>query len=227
MVLALAVVVSADQPAPTRVTGPFDAHFLQMHDRFLARGRAGPIGILFLGDSITEWWTKAPDVWQQHYGALRPANFGVAGNRIQHVLWQVDHGELDGIHPPVVVLLIGTNNHTDTVEQIAGGIGMVVARVHAKLPDTKLLLLGIFPRGRDPSKPTVVAVRDKIRRVNAELARLDDGRRTRYLDVGDRFLSADGTISEDVMRDTLHPSAKGYQIWADAMQPLLDEMMKG
>jgi beta-glucosidase len=218
--LASAKVGRDNQPDPT---------FLRMHEQFLARGKSGPIGVLFLGDSITQWWTRAPDVWQTHYGALQPANFGISGDRTQHVLWRIDHGELDGIHPKVVVLMIGTNNYNYSPGHITEGVEKIVAEIHAKLPDTKLLLLGIFPRGRDPSDPTVAKLRDKIKQVNGELAKLDDGKRTRYLDINDKFLDADGKIPDDVMPDkpALHPNAKGYQIWADAMQPLLDEMMKG
>ncbi len=203
-----------------------DKGFLKKHDGFLARDKAGPIGVLFLGDSITDFWTRAPDVWKAHYGADQPANFGISGDRTQHVLWRIDNGELDGIHPKVLVLMIGTNNIDDTAAHIAAGDEKIAAEIHDKLPETKLLLLGIFPRGADPADPKIVAIRAKIKAVNADLAHLDDGKRTRYLDIGDKFLAADGAISKDVMKDGLHPTPKGYQIWADAMQPLLDEMLK-
>ena len=203
-----------------------DKGFLRKHEGFLARGKAGPIGVLFLGDSITDFWPKARDVWQQHYGADDPANFGISGDRTQHVLWRIDHGELDGIHPKVVVLMIGTNNIGDTAAHIAKGDEKIVAEIHQKLPDAKLLLLGIFPRGANPADHNVAAMREKIKQVNADLAKLDDGKQTRYLDIGDKFLAPDGTLPKDVMPDALHPNVKGYTIWADAMQPLLDEMLK-
>ena len=216
----------ADQPAEKMRNGKPEPHFAQRHASFLARGKAGPIGVLFLGDSITEGWGNAPDVWKQHYGKLDPANFGIGGDRTEHVLWRIDHGELDDIHPKVLVLLIGTNNIGDTAAHIEKADEKIVAEIHQKLPDTKLLLLGIFPRGADPANPNVAGMREKIRTVNAGLAKLDDGGKTRYLDIGDKFLAPDGKITVDIMKDGLHPTRAGYQIWADAMQPLLDEMLK-
>ena len=220
-------VTPADQPAvKLDKNGEPNRRFLQMHDKILARGKAGPIGVLFLGDSITEFWSRAPAVWDEHYGKLDPANFGVSGDKTENVLWRIDHGELDGPHPKVVVLMIGTNNHDDSAAHIAAADEKIVAAIHAKLPDAKLLLLGVFPRGADPAQPATASLREKYAWVNARLAKLDDGRQTRYLDIGDQFLSPDGTLSPDVMPDALHPSPRGYQIWADAMQPLLDEMMR-
>ncbi len=225
----------ADQPAVKRArtgTQP-DPRFTQLHDAFLWRGKEAPIGLLFIGDSITEGWihsrNQAPDVWKSHYWKYNPADFGISADKTQHVLWRIDHGELDGLTPKVVVLMIGTNNIANTAEEITAADQKIVAEIHEKLPDAKLLLLGIFPRGadpKDPKHPEVAGMRDKIKQVNAELAKLDDGNKTRYLDIGDKFLDADGVIQKDIMSDALHPTAKGYQIWADAMQPLLDEMMK-
>lgn len=213
----------ADVAAPKRnKEGQIDARFMQMHESFLKRGKEGPIGVLFLGDSITAGWGRAKDIWQQHYGQYDPANFGIGGDRTQHVLWRIENGELDGIAPKVVVLMIGTNNSGYPAEEIIKGDKKIVAMVHQKLPDTKLLLLGIFPR----SAKATDAVREKLKTVNAELAKLDDGNKTRYLDIGAKFLDAEGNLPADMMPDFLHPNVKGYQIWAESMQPLLVEMMK-
>jgi len=223
-----APVKAAPQPADVAAPklgkdGAPQATFMKMHESFLKRGKDGKIGVLFLGDSITEGWAgKGKDVWTKTYGALDPANVGIGGDQTQHVLWRIDNGELDGISPRVVVLMIGTNNIGYPAEDIARADTKIVEEIHQKLPDTKLLLLGIFPRAAAASDPR----RAKIKAVNAELAKLDDGSKTRYLDIGDKFLSPDGSLSKDIMPDYLHPNAKGYQIWADAMQPLLDEMMK-
>lgn len=203
--------------------------FLQKHREFLARGAQGKIGVLFLGDSITEGWnTRGKAVWDKYYAAMDAANFGISGDKTQHVLWRIDHGELDGISPKVVVLMIGTNNIAYPAEDILRADQKIVREIHQKLPDTKLLLLGIFPRGRDPQEPAVAAMREKIKTVNEGLAKLDDGDKTRYLDLSDKFLAPDGTIPGDVMPDApaLHPDEKGYQIWAETMQPLLEQMMK-
>ena len=199
------------------------AAFIKMHESFLKRAKAGEIGVLFLGDSITQGWSgNGKEVWAKTYSNYDPANFGIGGDQTQHVLWRMDNGELDGISPKVVVLMIGTNNIGYRAEDIVRADTKIVRELHQKLPDTKVLLLGIFPRAH---LSTDVA-RAKIKIVNGELAKLDDGKSTRYLDIGDKFLDQDGMLNKDIMPDFLHPNAKGYQIWADAMQSLLDEMMK-
>ena len=208
--------------------GAPDAGFVQKHQSFLDRGKAGPIGVLFLGDSITEGWKNrgAADIFTAHYGQYQPANFGIGGDKTQHVLWRIDNGELDNIHPKVVVLMIGTNNIGDPQEAVYRGVKKIIDEIQSKLPDTKLLLLAIFPRGKDPAAdPNVVSMRAKITWVNTQLAKLDDGDKIRYLDFGPKFLDPAGVIQPAIMADALHPTAAGYQIWADAMQPLLDKMM--
>jgi lysophospholipase L1-like esterase len=207
-------------------TGPNGEKFLQMHQKFLARAKEGNIGVLFLGDSITAGWTKAPDLWAQRYEPLHAANFGIGGDRTQHVLWRIENGELDiKPDPKVVVLMIGTNNsNTDPAGQIAMAIEKIVQEIHGKLPRTRILLLGVFPRSRPTDKPDQM---DTIHRINETISKLDDGGKTvKYLDIGDKFLGPDGKVPLDIMPDGLHPNEKGYQIWADAMQPVLDQLMK-
>jgi lysophospholipase L1-like esterase len=219
---------SADVAAPKHgKDGQVDKAFLAAHESFLKRGKEGPIGVLFLGDSITAGWKGGgKEVWQERYAALQAANFGIGGDRTQHVLWRMDQGELDGIRPKVLVLMIGTNNMGDTAENITKGDLKIISGIHARLPETRLLLLGIFPRGADPKDAGVAGMRAKIKAVNAELAKLDDGAKTFYLDIGASFLDADGVLPKDVMPDALHPNSKGYRIWAEAMQPLLDRLLK-
>ncbi len=224
--------VPATQPADQSAIklgrdGQPEKRFMQLHQEFLDRAKQGNIDLLFLGDSITEGWRNAQDVWTDHYGKDNPANFGIGGDRTQHVLWRIDNGELDGINPKVLVLMIGTNNTgANTADEIAAADIKIVREIHQKLPNTKVLVLGIFPRGVDPQNPQVGAVRDLINQVNTQLAKLDDGDKTRYLDIGGKFLNDDGIIRFNVMHDALHPTPAGYKIWADAMQPLLDEMLK-
>jgi lysophospholipase L1-like esterase len=199
--------------------------FFDRHEEFLQRGRQGPIGVLFLGDSITAGWAMAPEIWKKNFGAYQPANFGIGGDRTQNVLWRIENGELDGLSPSVVVVLIGVNNGTDP--RVTAGIRKVVAAIQDKLPKTKILLLGIFPYGKTLTQyPWTQKTRDHVAAVNKELAALDDGGRVRFLDFGARYLLPDGSISPEVMPDGLHPARPGYQIWADEMKPLLDEMMK-
>jgi beta-glucosidase len=209
-----------------------DGRFRKMHESFLERGKSGPIGVLFLGDSITQGWTKAPEVWKAHYEKYQPANFGIGGDQTQHVIWRIENGEFDGIKPKVVVLMLGTNNTgANTASEIAAADTKIVQMIRAKLPQTKVLLLAIFPRG--PRKDKAGNITDDgiakmkiIREANAQLAKLDDGRNVRFLDIGPKFLDANGRIPDSIMPDQLHPTAAGYQIWAEAMQPTLDAMMK-
>jgi lysophospholipase L1-like esterase len=231
---------AADTTAPSTQRAPADptiaapkkdsGRFLKLHESFLARGKQGPIDLLFLGDSITEFWnTRGKAVWDKYYGDKNAANFGISGDRTEHVLWRIDNGELDGIHPKAVVLMIGTNNTgVNTAEQIAAADEKIISEIRAKLPDTKILLLGIFPRGPRKSGGKVENWQmkmDEIRFVNGQLAKLDDGKMIRYMDIGDKFL-VNGQVPADLMPDYLHPNAKGYEIWAQAIQPTLDEMMK-
>jgi lysophospholipase L1-like esterase len=209
-----------------------DGRFRKMHESFLARGKEGPIGVLFIGDSITQGWTKAPDVWKQHYEKYQPANFGIGGDQTQHVIWRIENGELDGISPKVAVVMIGTNNTgANDANEIAAANKKIVQMIRAKLPQTKVLLLGVFPRG--PRKDKAGNVNDDgvakmaiIRDVNRQLAKLDDGKNVRFLDIGAKFLDESGKIPDAIMPDQLHPTAAGYKIWAEAMQPTLDAMMK-
>lgn len=214
-----------DVPAPklAKDGGP-NAQFHAAHERFVATARAGKAGLVFLGDSITAGWGAQPKIWEASFGAYQPVNFGIGGDRTQHVLWRITNGELDGIQPKAVVLMIGTNNTgSHSAEDIAKGVTAIVQTIRAKQPQAKILLLAVFPRG-EKSSPN--AARDKIKQVNAIIAKLDDGNHVFFLDIGDKFLQPDGSLTKDIMPDFLHLSAAGYQIWADAIGPKLAELMK-
>lgn len=204
-----------------------NGEFYRLHQSFLERGRE-PMDLLFIGDSITQGWSWGDNraIWDEHFGRWDPANFGISGDRTQHVLWRIDQGELDGIEPRVVVLMIGTNNIGDPAGEILQGVEAVVARIREKLPESRLLLLGIFPRGANPAEPVIAEMREKIETVNRALARLDDGDRVRYLDLRDRFLDDEGRIPETLMPDALHLSEEGYRIWAEGITPVIEEMMR-
>jgi lysophospholipase L1-like esterase len=213
-----------------------DGRFRKLHESFLARGKEGPIGVLFVGDSITAGWTKAPHIWEHYYGKWQPANFGIGGDQTQHVIWRIENGELDGVHPKVVVLMLGTNNTTlNSADEIAAADKKIVGMIRSKIPEAKVLLLAIFPRGPRKNAQGVVTddvIVDAQRRMdiinaaNAQLAQLDDGKNVRFLDINARFLADDGKIPSIIMPDQLHPTAAGYQLWAEAMQPTLEKMMK-
>lgn len=204
-------------------------YFMDKHAAFLARAKEGPVDLLFIGDSITDGWSKAPEIWEKYYGKYNPANFGISGDSTQHVLWRIAQGELDNVKPKVVVLMIGTNNTgTNRPAEIAEGVTTIIRRIHEKIPAAKVLLLAVFPRGPrttngnyDDAINRMVVIND----VNARLARLADGKRVQFLDINKTFLGPDGKIPNDVMPDQLHPGPHGYQLWAEAMQPALEKIM--
>jgi lysophospholipase L1-like esterase len=209
---------------------PRDPKWVKRHEEFVKIAQAGGVDLLFLGDSITDFWrNRGAKVWNSYYGGRHAANFGISGDRTEHVLWRIDQGELDGIKPKVVVLMIGTNNtgkekdgkpRSSNGETIQG-VQAVVARIREKLPDTKILLLAIFPRGTFDNPQ-----RAQVALINTVIAKLDDGNMVRFLDIGPKFLESDGTLPTSIMPDLLHPNAHGYQIWADAIEPTLAEMLK-
>jgi len=218
---------AADQPAVKGDANDPNNGFLKRHEGFLKdlKAKDGKVGILFVGDSITDGWRGGgKEVFQKTYGSMDPLNIGIGGDRTQHVIWRLDHGEVEGISPKVAVLMIGTNNlGGNSNDEIVAGVTKIVKELNEKLPKTKVLLLGIFPRDPKPDTQN----RTRIKAINEQLAKLDDGGKSvKYLDIGKKFLDDEGNLTKDIMPDALHPNAKGYQIWADAMQPTLDELTK-
>jgi len=178
--------------------------------------------LVFDGDSITDGWQgKGRAVWEARYVPLGAVDFGLSGDRVEHVLWRLKEGQAAGLDPKLVVLMIGTNNTgRDSADQIAAGIRNLVGAYLAQCPHARLLLLAIFPRNATENDP----VRLKIKEINRQIASLDDGgKRVTYLDIGDKFLQPDGTLSKEIMPDLLHPNEKGYQIWADAIAPEIEK----
>jgi lysophospholipase L1-like esterase len=189
----------------------------------LKRTKEGNIDLLFVGDSITEGWGNN-SVWQKTYASLNAANIGIGGDTTENVLWRLENGVVDGISPKAAVVLIGTNNfglEGHSPDAVAKGVTAVVQILRKKLPSTKILLLAIFPRDEKPNTD----LRKKIKTVNEQIVRLDDRKNVRFLDLGPKLSNPDGSLSKEVMPDFLHLSEKGYQIWADAMAPLLKELM--
>lgn len=185
------------------------------------RARQGGIDLLFQGDSITEGWMvagKGKEIWNARYGKLRAASFGIAGDATEQVLWRIQNGEMAGLSPKLIVLMIGTNNVLrDTAPQIAEGIAEVVRAIRNACPESHLLLLAIFPRSEKPDSP----VRLKLTEVNRLIAPLAADPAITFLDIGPAFLSADGTLSKDIMPDFLHPTSKGHELWAEAIEPVI------
>jgi lysophospholipase L1-like esterase len=181
--------------------------------------------IVFVGDSITEGWEKdGREVWQQHYARHHALALGFGGDRTENVLWRLQHGEIDGLSPKAVVLMIGTNNTGHRAEDprtTAAGIKRLLDEIRRRLPKTQVLLLAVFPRGEKPDDH----LRQINARVNQAIAGYADGRAVHFLDINPALLNADGTLSKDVMPDLLHPSARGYAIWQRAMEPTLQKLL--
>ncbi|MDZ4850784.1 MAG: platelet-activating factor acetylhydrolase IB subunit [Pirellulaceae bacterium] len=204
--------------------GGINSGFAASHERFVNIAKEGTAELVFLGDSITAGWASKKEIWDAAFEQYKPANFGIGGDRTQHVLWRITNGELEGIKPKAVVLMIGTNNTGgDSAEGIAQGIEVIVKTIRSKQPQAKILLLAVFPRGE---KVSPNPGRDKINQVNSSIAKLNDGKHIHYLDIGSKFLEPDGSLTKEIMPDFLHLSPAGYQIWADAIGPKLAELMK-
>jgi len=226
--LALALLVQA-QPGET--PAPKTGGWAKRHEAFVDEAKKGGFDVLFTGDSITDGWRNNPQkkIFDATFGPLKPANFGISGDRTQHVLWRLQNGEFEGLTlPKVVVLMIGTNNigQKDNPEPAASavaGIQAILKEIRKKSDHTKILLLGVFPRGEKADHPLRAAVKE----INDAIAKLDDdGKVVKYLDIGDKFLQPDGSILKEIMPDFLHLSEKGYHIWADAIKEPLVELLK-
>ncbi len=193
---------------------------------FLEAGKKPGIQIVFLGDSISDSWPgRGKEAWNEHYAPFNAVSFGVSGERTEDTLGHIEGGVLDALNPKVVVIMIGTNNighfPDEKPEWTAAGVKKIIEKVHAKLPKTKVLLLGVFPRGTKDSPH-----RKAVEGINAVISKYGDGKKVTYLDLTSKFLDESGEIPKDIMPDKLHPTAAGYKIWAEAMKPTLDALMK-
>jgi lysophospholipase L1-like esterase len=185
----------------------------------------GEVELLMIGDSITHGWeNQGKPVWEKYYGSRKAFNIGFSGDRTEQVLWRFEHGEIDGIQPKVAVIMIGTNNtghRKDPPDETAAGIKAIIEKLHEKSPDTKVLLLAIFPRGELPN--------DELRQINdainARIEKFADSPKITFLDIAGQFLDEDGKLPKDIMPDLLHPNQKGYEIWAKAVEPKLKELL--
>jgi beta-glucosidase len=181
--------------------------------------------LVFIGDSITHNWEKAGKaVWDAHFAKYHALDLGFGGDHTENVLWRLQHGEIDGIRPKAVVLMIGTNNTGDRQEDprtTAAGIRRLLDEIRARLPEARVLLLAIFPRDEKPDSP----LRRINDRVNAQIRGFADDRHVFFLDINAALLQPDGTLSRDVMPDLLHPNEKGYALWAERIEPTLKTLM--
>jgi lysophospholipase L1-like esterase len=226
---AALVWAQADQPVPRT-----DRNSQLAHQQLLAKAKAGRIDVYFEGDSITRRWgaTDYPqllDNWKKNFFGWNAADFGWGADRIENILWRLENGELDGVNPKVIVVLAGTNNVGNhllaggidaAVDDVTKGILAVVRVMRAKAPDAVIILTGVFPRNDN------MDVLPEIDRINANLAKMADGRKLRYLNVNNQLADSAGRLREGMMNaDKLHPAIPGYQVWADALKPVLTELL--
>ena len=222
------VFAQADHPTPRT-----DRNSQIAHEQLLEKARRGRIDVYFAGDSITRRWgaTDYPELlanWRKNFFGWNAGNFGWGADTIQNILWRLENGELDDVHPKVIVLLGGTNNVGRTtpsgdegarIEDISRGIRAVLDVMRAKAPQATIVLTAIFPRNDN------MAVMPTINRINARIATFADGKTIRFLNINDRLADADGRLLDGMMHDQLHPTVQGYQVWADALKPLLTELL--
>jgi lysophospholipase L1-like esterase len=241
--------VQVNPPPPmsanTAIKPSLNGGFQQKHQQNLEVAKQGDAELLFMGDSITDFWRNeqgmggggpnaAPPangvipyagkaVQEKYFGKWKVANYGIAGDTTQGVLWRLQNGEGTGIHPKAIMLMIGTNNTgRNSAGEIAEGVGAVVLELQKDYPDARILLLGVFPRG-NPGDPA----RDTITQINKVIRKLDDDKKVFYQDIGNVFLDSSGAIPKDVMSDALHPTSKGYELWAKAVIEPITALMNG
>ena len=220
----------ADQAVPRN-----DKNSQIAHEQLLAKRKQGRIDIYFEGDSITRRWgaTDYPQLlahWKENFFGWNAADFGWGADRVENILWRIENGELDGVNPKVIVLLAGTNNVGNRVPSegsdaaaadVTRGLAALLRVMEAKAPGAVIILMGIFPRNDN------MAVMPEINRINADLSKMADGHKIRYMNINDRLADTDGRLYDGMMnsKDQLHPTVKGYQVWADALKPVFTELL--
>jgi lysophospholipase L1-like esterase len=220
----------ADEPVPRN-----DRNSQMAHEQLLSKRKQGRIDIYFEGDSITRRWgaTDYPQLlanWRENFFGWNAADFGWGADRVENILWRLENGELDGVNPKVIVLLAGTNNVGNQLPpegldaaaaDVTRGLAAILRVIEAKAPDAVIILMGIFPRNDN------IEVMPEIDRINANLSKMADGHKIRYMDINARLADADGKLYDGMMnaKDQLHPTLNGYQVWADALKPVFTKLL--
>ncbi len=215
----------ADQPAPRT-----DKNSQLAHEQLLEKAKKGGIDIYFVGDSITRRWdgTDYPQFvanWNTNFFGWNAADFGWGADTIENMLWRLDNGELDGVNPKIIVILAGINNvgtftgDDEKVLNITRGLKALVKVSQEKAPNAIIILTAIFPRNDN------IAVVPEINKINENIAQMADGKKIRYLNINDKLADKDGKLFDGISKDRLHPTLKGYQIWADGLKPIFTEIL--
>ncbi len=201
--------------------------WIPRHEAKIAQRKAMErVDLLMIGDSITHGWEDAgKPVWDEYYAERNALNLGFGGDRTEHVIWRLQNGAVDDIQPKLAVLMIGTNNaghREEDAAHTAAGIQRIIAELRLRLPGTKVLLLGIFPRGATPEDP-LRKINDDV---NEMISSYADDEAVWYLDLAPEFLTTDGQLPMAIMSDLLHPGLEGYSRWAKAMEPTLGRLLE-
>jgi lysophospholipase L1-like esterase len=182
--------------------------------------------LVFLGNSIIQGWeSEGRDIWEQFYSHRAALNLGFSGDSTEHVLWRLHNGHIDGMNPELVVVMIGTNNtgqRRDPPEITACAIQLILHELTTRLPDSRILLLAIFPRSLKPDDPT----RQLNEEINHLIAGFEDKKTIYYMDINEYFLDERGYLPKEIMPDFLHPNERGYRIWAETMEPMVQKMLQ-
>jgi len=224
-------------PARSNAGGTINNGWVNRHNGFVTTAKAAaagtvPIDLYMEGDSITDFWkSRFAANWNRNLGGWKPADFGISGDRTQNLLYRIENGELDGVNPKVIVLNIGTNNLAwnatygmNTVEDTVKGVKAVIDALQAKAPKAKILLIGIMPRNDTGKTPPEIW--QNICKANEQIAKFADDKTIKFVNLNDKMADKDGKLFPGIMgSDNLHPADKGYQIWADAMKPILTEWL--
>jgi beta-glucosidase len=227
--------IKSDSNAITPISKLDKESWASRHNAILERNKQGGVDIIMVGDSITHFWEMAgKQVWDKYYANRKAVNMGISGDKTQNVIWRLQNGEVNSINPKLAVLMIGTNNSKNkdyTSQQIADGVKAVVCQLRTRLPQTKILILAIFPRGSDEQRKDKTqnakfnpqwAKNDKANDIVSKIA---DDKMIYYLDINKKFLNKKGVLTRDIFPDLLHPGEKGYTIWAQAMEPTIAKLM--
>ena len=222
-VLAPARLLADDLPPKPRDK---EEHWVKRHAEYVAEAKKAAYDVLFIGDSITfcwRWEGQGKEPYEKHFPDLAPKTrfFGIPGDGVEHLRWRLQNGEFEGQHPKVVCLLIGINNLGAPPAAIVDGVQKNIALVQSLSPKSKIILHGIFPTGEKPTP-----ARDTIKAINKEIAKFADAKKVVFLDIGEKFLERDGTISKETMSDFVHLTAKGYEIWASELEKPLRALLK-
>jgi len=219
---------TADQPVART-----DANSKKAHDQLVKKATMGRIDVYFAGDSITRRWgaTDYPaflENWKHHFHGWNAANFGWGGDTVQNILWRLQNGELDGVNPKVIVIMAGTNNlgsglhigaNQAKVDEVTQGLKAILTTCQKKSPKAVIILMAITPRSDNLNAAVI------INKINNNLTKLADGKAIRYLNINDGLADQSGKWKEGMSPDGLHLSVKGYQVWADALKPVLKEIL--